>query len=128
MALKYFLVNIHINNQPTLYKVNGVVPLLTSTANQSVYPGKKALVCPVGINYGVLNEQFGLLLLASFEFSNSQLMIMIMLFHHANPLLCSLRFINCVTVTAPFSGRALKLSTILEIILFGRFYLFISGF
>jgi hypothetical protein len=26
MTLKYFLVNIHINNQPTLYKVNSVVP------------------------------------------------------------------------------------------------------
>jgi hypothetical protein len=25
MTLMYFLVNIHINNQPTLYKVNGVV-------------------------------------------------------------------------------------------------------
>jgi hypothetical protein len=25
MTLRYFLVNIHINNQPTLYKVNGVV-------------------------------------------------------------------------------------------------------
>jgi hypothetical protein len=24
MTLRYFLVNIHINNQPTLYKVNGV--------------------------------------------------------------------------------------------------------
>jgi hypothetical protein len=25
MTLRYFLVNIHINNQPTLYKVNSVV-------------------------------------------------------------------------------------------------------
>jgi hypothetical protein len=25
VTLRYFLVNIHINNQPTLYKVNGVV-------------------------------------------------------------------------------------------------------
>jgi hypothetical protein len=25
MTLMYFLVNIHINNQPTLYKVNGIV-------------------------------------------------------------------------------------------------------
>jgi hypothetical protein len=25
MILRYFLVNIHINNQPTLYKVNGVL-------------------------------------------------------------------------------------------------------
>jgi hypothetical protein len=27
MTLRYFLVNIHINNQPTLYKMNGVVDL-----------------------------------------------------------------------------------------------------
>jgi hypothetical protein len=25
MTLRYILVNIHINNQPTLYKVNGIV-------------------------------------------------------------------------------------------------------
>jgi hypothetical protein len=28
MILRYFLVNIHINNQPTLYKVNGVVEMV----------------------------------------------------------------------------------------------------
>jgi hypothetical protein len=29
MTLMYFLVNIHINNQSTLYKVNGVVDIYT---------------------------------------------------------------------------------------------------
>jgi hypothetical protein len=41
MTLMYFLVNIHINNQPTLYKVNGVVYIKAVLGKPSFHKWKR---------------------------------------------------------------------------------------